>query len=263
MEDIKSKEYNHNSSDDEKKKKRKKKKKKIPAAPNEIVPLPNPDKKKHEVYKKKQNACRFPKPFKCCISGRPNSGKSLMALHIVMAHQAKKPKFDEIHIIHGCSDTHTSEWDRIDPTSTRQDIPSYEEYDPEKRTLLIFDDTDYTMLRNDELMRLSEIVRFGSSHCNISCIFLTQVFFRVPKVIKDCCNVFIIYRPVDLDELSTLGRRVGLKKEEISYIFNKFLPHWRDSLLINLIPNAPHKFCKNMFQPIKMEDSDSDSSDSD
>ena len=257
---MSSKEYNEveYSSDEEDIKK--KKKPKIPRAPRKITPLPNPDKKLHERYRKSHNPIRFPKPFKCCISGRPNSGKSLMALHIIMAHQEKKPKFDEIHIIHGCKDTHTSEWDRIEPTSTRQDIPSYEIYDPKNRTLLVFDDTDYTMLRNDELMRLSELVRFGSSHCNISCIFLTQVFFRIPKVIKDCCNVFIIYKPVDLDELATLGRRVGLKKEEISHIFNSFLPHWRDSLLINLIPDAPYKFGKNLFQKIQMDDgSDSES----
>ena len=253
--------YDENSSDDEEKQVRKKVKPKIPKAPRVITPMPNPDKKLHEIYKKSHNPIRFPKPFKCCISGRPNSGKSLMALHIIMAHQDRKPKFDEIHIIHGCADTHTSEWSKIDPTSTRQDIPSYEEYDPEKRTLLVFDDTDYTMLKSEELMRLSELVRFGSSHCNISCIFLTQVFFRIPKVIKDCCSVFIIYKPVDLDELSTLGRRVGLKKEEISHIFNSFLPHWRDSLLINLIPKAPYKFGKNLFTPIQMESESESESD--
>ena len=244
----------------EKKMKRKKKTKKcIGAAPRHIVSLPNPDKKLHERYKKGDNPIRFPKPFKCCISGRPNSGKSLMAIHIILAHQAKDPKFDEIHVIHGCAESHTSEWDRIDPTSVRQDFPSYQEYDPEKRTLLVYDDVDYTMLSSEELMKLSEMVRFGSSHCNISLIFLTQVFFRIPKVLKDCCNVFIIYRPVDLDELSTLGRRVGLKKDEITHIFNTFLPHWRDSLLVNLIPDAPYKFGKNLFTPIVMDDSDSDS----
>ena len=106
-----------------------------------------------------------------------------MAIHIILAHQAKDPKFDEIHIIHGCANTHTSEWERLEPTSQRQDIQSYEEYDPEKRTLLVFDDTDYTMLRSDELMRLSELVRFGSSHCNMSCICLTSLF-QDPKGAK-------------------------------------------------------------------------------
>ena len=74
--------------------------------------------------------------------------------------------------------------------------------------------------------------------------------------------MFIIYRPVDLDEIATLGRRVGLQKKEISHMFDNFLPHWRDSLLINLIPDAPSKFSKNLFTPIQMNDgSDEDESD--
>ena len=45
---------------------------------------------------------------------------------------------------------------------------------------------------------------------------------------------------------------------EISHLFNSFLPDWRDSLLINLIPNAPCKFSKNLFEPIEMTQSDDD-----
>ena len=243
----------HEEEDVKRRRKKKKKKKRLPKAPRCIVPLPNPDKKKHQVYKPGDNPIKFPMPFKCVISGRPNSGKSLMAIHILLAHQSEKEHFDEVHIVHGCVETHTSEWDRIEPTSIRQDIPSYEDFNPENRTLIIYDDVDYTNIRQDELMRLSEMVRFGSSHCNISCIFLTQVFFRIPKVIKDTANVFIIYKPLDLDELSSLGRRVGLKIDEIRYIFDNFMTHWRDSLLINLIPNSPFVYGKNLFQPIDID----------
>ena len=181
---------------------RKRKPKRLGPSPREIIALPNPDKKKHEKYKKGDNPIRFPKPFKLSIIGKPNSGKSLMAIHVILAHQAKNPKFDEIHIIHGCNTS--KEYDRLEPTSIRASIPSYEEFDPSKRTLLVFDDTDYTMVKPDELTRISELVRFGSSHCNISCIFLTQCFFRMPKIIKDCSNVFIVYKPHDLDELGLL-----------------------------------------------------------
>jgi hypothetical protein len=235
---------------------RKKRTKRLGPAPKEIVPLPNPDKRKHEKYKKGDNPIRFPKPFKLSIIGKPNSGKSLMAIHVILAHQAKEPKFDEIHIVHGCNSS--KEYDRLEPTSVRANIPSYEEFDPSKRTLLVFDDTDYTMIKPNELTRISELVRFGSSHCNISCIFLTQCFFRMPKVIKDCSDVFIVYKPHDLDELGTIGRRCGLKKEEIHRIFKDHLPNWRDSLLINLIPGAPAKFSKNLFQPLVLNQSDSD-----
>lgn len=235
---------------------KKKKKKKIPRAPREIVPMPNPDKKKHESYKKSHNPIRFCKPFRCCILGKVNSGKSLIAKHILMAHQEKNPKFEEVHIIHGCSDTHSSEYDDVEPTSYRSDIPSYEEYDPKPHKLLIFDDVDFTIMSGQELRNLSELFRFGSTHCNISILLMHQSWFRIPKIVKDCSNVFVIFRPHDNDELATIGRRVGLKKEKIFQIFRDLLPNWRDSLLINLIPNAPYKYGKNLFQPIDEESID-------
>ena len=62
----------------------KKKKDKICVkAPRSIIGLPNPDKMKLEKYKKGDSPIRFPKNFLCCISGRPHSGKSLIALHII------------------------------------------------------------------------------------------------------------------------------------------------------------------------------------
>ena len=246
--------YDTESDDEIKSKKRKPK---IPKAPRRITPMPNPDKKFHETYKSSHNPIRFPKPFRCVILGKVNSGKSLIAKHVLMAHQEKDPKFQEVHIIHGCAETHTSEYDDLEPTSVRSDIPSYDEYDPEVLKLLIFDDVDFTIMSGQELKNLSELFRFGSTHCNISIMLLHQSFFSIPKIVKNCANVFVIFRPHDNDELSTIGRRVGMKKEKIFRIFKEQLPEWRDSLLINLCPGAKSKFSKNLFEPIDVY-SDSD-----
>ena len=237
-------------SDGEIKKKRKprKLKKNLGKAPRQIIPLPNPDKRSHEEYKASHNPIRFPKPFRCAILGKVNSGKSLIAIHIILAHQGRKPKFDEIHVVHGCDNS--SEYDRLEPTSIRGDIPSYDEFDPKKRTLIVFDDIDFTMMKGPDLTKISELWRFGSTHCGISLILLHQSWFRIPKIVKDCSNVFVIFRPHDNDELATIGRRVGLSKKKIFTIFDELMPHWRDSLLINLCPGAAHKFSKNLFEPI-------------
>lgn len=229
-------------------------KKNLGKAPRKIIPLPNPDKTKHEFYKKGQNPIRFPKPFRCCLLGKVNSGKSLLAKHIILAHQGAKPKFEEIHVIHGCNSS--TEYDDIEPTSIREDIPNYDEYDPKKLKLLIFDDYDFTMIKPDQLKNLSELMRFGSTHCNISIMVLHQSWFRIPKIVKDCSNVFVIWRPHDNDELGTIARRVGMKKDDMTALFNELLPEWRDSLLINLIPNAPYKLGKNLFEPIECVQSD-------
>ena len=249
----------HQYVDQEKQKKTRKVKKALGKAPRQLVEMTNPDKKKHEKYKKGQNPIRFPKPFRCVILGKVNSGKSYLARHILLAHQGCAPKFEEVHIVHGCAETHTKEYDDIEPTTVSNTIPSYAEFEPSIHKLLICDDIDFTSLPVQEMKNLSELVRFGSTHCNMSIMLLHQSWFRIPKIVKDCANVFIIFRPHDNDELATIGRRVGLKKEKIFDIFNNHLPQWRDSLCINLIPGAPHKFAKNLFEPIQeVSDDDED-----
>lgn len=231
----------------------KKKPKKV-QAPTKLFALPNPDKRGHESYAEMplgENLARYPGPFRCCVIGRVNSGKSLIAKHILMAHQAHKPQFKEVFVCHGMSNT--EEYDDIEPTEIITEIPSYEDFDKDLKKLLLIDDFDFTRITGEEKKRLSELFRFGSSHMNMSVILMHQCWFRVPKVAKDCCNVFIIFRPVDKDELHTIGRRVGLKKEQIQWIFDTYMPHFRDSLTVCLIPNAPHKFLKNLYEPLDID----------
>ena len=229
-------------------------KKKEIKAPTALFALPNPDKMTHESYKEMdpgENLARFPGPFRCCVIGRVNSGKSLIAKHILMAHQAKRPQFKEVYVCHGMSTT--AEYDDIEPTELMTEIPSYSDFEQPPKKLLILDDVDFTRMTGDEKKRISELFRFGSSHMNMSVLLMHQSFFRVPKVAKDCCNVFILFRPVDADELHSMARRVGLKKDQIDYIFNTYLPNFRDSLTINLIPGAPHKFLKNLYEPLDID----------
>lgn len=237
------------SDEEEKVRKPRKLKKKLGKAPRELIPMPNPDKRRHESYKPGQNPVRFPKPFRCCLLGKVNSGKSLLAKHIILAHQGCKPKFAEIHIVHGCDSS--TEYDDIEPTSIREDIPHYSEFDPDTLKLLVIDDYDFTSTSIEQLKNLSELMRFGSTHCNISIMVLYQSFFRIPKIVKDTSNVFVIWRPHDNDELATIARRVGMGKDDMFELFEDHLPEWRDSLLVNLIPGAPYKYGKNLFTPIR------------
>ena len=227
---------------------------KIPPAPRKIIGLPNPDKLKHETYEDYPsdfNIARFPVPFRCVILGKVNSGKSLIVKHILMARQEAKPKFKEVYIVHGCENS--EEYDDVEPTEIMKEIPSYTDFDPDTLKLLIIDDFDFTMITREQLTRLSELFRFGSTHCNMSIILAHQSWFRIPKIIKDTANVFVIFRPHDLDELKTIGRRVGLSKDVIVNIFDSHLPNWRDSLCIDLNPKSPSKFRKNLFEPLNLE----------
>jgi hypothetical protein len=62
-----------------------------------LVPLPNPDKHKHESYKKGDNPCKISKTVSVLFLGGVNS-KSYQAKHIILHIKPKKPKFTEVHI---------------------------------------------------------------------------------------------------------------------------------------------------------------------
>lgn len=246
-------EYSSDSdSNDRRRRKRKRKQNKINIdLPQKIFVLDNPDKHYHEKYEPGQSAIRFPHPFRCCILGQVNSGKSLMGTNIIIMRQAKHPKFQEIHVIHGCNTS--VEYDALEPTSISDVIPSYEDFDVEKPKLLIIDDYDFTNIDKDSKRRLSELLRFGSTHCNMSIIVIHQSWFRIPKMIKDYCNVFIIYKPIDLDEQHTIGRRVGLNKYCADYLFETYIKLPTDNITINTIPSAPFKFAKNIYDRIDFD----------
>lgn len=245
-------------SDEERKTKpRKQRRKKIGRAPRELVILKNKDKSGwHESYKKGDSPIRFPHPWRLIIAGKCNSGKTMLIANILMASAARKPRFHELIVVHG--DPGTREYENLDPTCIRSSIPECSELDPSVKRLLVIDDFQWEGDKESR-RKVSELMRWGSTHRNTSVCISHQRFISIPKCCRDNANLFICYKPHDLDTLTTLGRRVGLKKHEIHGIFRDHMHNWRDSLLINLIDGAPYKYAKNLFEPLEMEDSESDS----
>lgn len=221
-----------------------------------IFNFKNDDKTFHESYYKGRSPANIPAPFVMTVTGRPNTGKSNTIKNIIAEVQGSKNKkehFDEIYVIHGAAGE-TKEWNILDPTGIFEGIPSYNDFEIEPKKLLIFDDVDFSKITKDDLKKLSQIVRFGSTHFNLNCIFANQNFFKIPSVIRQNSNCFVIYRPTDRDELSTIGRRINLDKKKIKELFTEHLPHFRDSLFIDHKPGAPHTYYKNLFIPLEIED---------
>ncbi len=221
-------------------------------APRELVIMKNADKKHHEFYKEGDHHLRLPHPFRLCILGNVGSGKSNIVKNILMVAQAKKPKFKEVWIVHG--DVQSKEYNEIEPTCIRSTIPSIDELDPDIKKLIVIDDYEFSDAGKEQMRRLSELYRFGSSHRSTSIILSHQSAFGVPKIVKDLSNVFLIYKMTDLDSMKTLGRRLGLKKEEIIHLYREYMPNFRDNIMINMIPNAPHKYLRNLYEPIDFKE---------
>ena len=226
--------------------------------PNEIIKIENEDKKFHEAWHLGRDICDFPHPVRIGVLGKVGMGKSTLAKNIFLRTQAADERpYEQLIIIHG-SDT-TKEWDKLDPDMIINDIPDPQDFTQnDKKTMIIIDDFEMSGLPKQSLKNLSSLFRFVSSHHNISIIICYQSFFDMPAIIKKCCNVFIIYRPNDRDELGTIARRVGMTKKEMLYIFDNFMTNKRDTLCIDMTEDSPAPLQKNLFTPIIKSDTNYD-----
>lgn len=223
---------------------------------NKIVSFKNDDKGFHEHYYAGRSPANIPKPFIMTVSGKPNTGKSNTVKNIIVAIQGsehKKEHFDEIYVCHGAAEE-TSEWDILDPTEIFSEIPSYTDFDAKKKKLIVFDDIDFSKISKDDLKKISQLVRFGASHFNINQIYVNQNYFKIPSVIRQNSNCFVVYRPDSRDELTTIGRRLNLDKHSIRQVFDIHCQHFRDFLFVDLTCSAPHKYYKNLFEPIDVDE---------
>ena len=106
-------------------------------------------------------------PFKACLIGRPNSGKTTVMHNLFLRIQLSAKPFQTLIIIQPST---SKEHDILDATITLFDIPEIETIVSEDngKTLIIIDDWDMSKLDNHQKRNLGMLFRYVSSHHNIS-----------------------------------------------------------------------------------------------
>lgn len=225
--------------------------------PRKILALKNIDKMDHESWdeKHRKNICNFPSPFRCALIGDAGKGKTTLVKNILLN---ARPLYDRVFLIHPDIDV-TKEYADIEPTECMQHIPPISYFsdvidpDEHKKNICIIDDVEFSGKNKEELHNLGLLVRYLSTHRNMSVIFSHQSWFDVPPIVKKMSNVFIIYRPRSLDELSRIENRCGVDKGLFRYIFDNIATGYRDNICYDLTENSPAKLRKNLFDVLEVE----------
>lgn len=217
--------------------------------PDKIIPLPNPDKTFHEKWDEKRNKINFPHPFRCCLLGSPNVGKTTIIKNIILR---AKPEFEDIVIIH-CDGEYTKEYDDLGlKTAILKNIPAPEWWAGKVKTLVILDDLEFKQMKKDEQRNLDRLFGFVSTHKNISICCGSQDFFSLPSIIRRCTNIYILWRPNDMDNLNNISRKCGIPSLIFKKLFNTHIKEKRDSLWVDLTEKTPYKIRKNGFEIINI-----------
>ena len=214
-----------------------------------LCDIKNADKGFTEKWNKTRakDLANFPHPSRVCLVGPPSVGKTFMIKHLLL-HQ--RPMFKEAYVIHADSNE-THEYDDLDVTMMMDEFPTIDFWDGKVKTLCIIDDVEFSNLSKDQSARLNKLLRYGSSHKNVSIYISNQNFFELPSLVRKLCNVFILWKPRSTMELKLIANRVGMKPAELEGIFENICNEFRDSLTIDLHYKSPAKLRKNIFQKIK------------
>lgn len=214
-----------------------------------IIILPNVDKGSWvESYDEKTHGFDIlVHPFKLCLSGRPNAGKTLLMHNLFLRIQTSSKPFDTLIVIQPST---SSEHDILDPTIILNDIPDIEGLVNDKlgKTLIIIDDLDLSKLSKIQQRNISLLFRYISSHHNISVMLSYQSFFDIPTIIRKCSNYFILYKTNNKSEMAIIAKRVGYDKDKFCEMFFKNIKDRHDFLIVDSKCPEEYQFRKNLYE---------------
>jgi len=241
------------------------KKKRIPSLPNKLIVIKNADKdsgnwKESWDYPKKRSPGHIVHPFRLLALGGVGRGKTNCLKQIFLKHQSSSKKFKKLYII--TCDVSSQEWVDCDPDIITDEMLDLDMFDPREKTCVVIDDFEWIKCTKEQQKQLSTLMRFISSHRNVSVLLSFQSFFDCPQIARKCSNCFMIYKPNSRQEITNIENRCGLQKGELLHLFKTVCKGTYDHVFIDLTIGTPYRLRKNIYDVLKYKDSDDDQSNS-
>lgn len=183
------------------------------------------------------------------LAGHPGCGKSNTIKNLIVN---QSPPFDEIYIFHIDSDTR--EYDKLNAKIVMDvsELPTLADLDPETKTLIIYEDVDFTSMKNKDVVLLDKYLRYGATHKGCSVYISCQDYFTVPVSMRRKISITYIFK-VDDATLSLYCRNLSITREMFELLIEKYLGERFDSICLDM-SGHPVKLRHNVFEPIDIKE---------
>lgn len=204
-------------------------------------------------------------PFRALVIGSSSSGKSNVVVNII--HKFNDT-FGNIKIC--CKDKNEPLYrmlsDKLDPSSFQiyegfKNIPSLddkEEFDPSLQHLIVFD--DLCLEKNQSIIE-DFFIRGRKIAKGVSLIYLTQSYFKCPRVVRMNVNYIILKKVGSSKDLTCILREysLGVDIKQLKNLYKKNVITMTDFLMIDLDATNDKRFRKGFTQILKVKNEDSES----
>jgi len=185
-----------------------------------------------------------------CIVAPSGSGKTNFLVNLISIFSANKGTFQSITIITRNKDEPLYRWisqksDQIVIKEGLSNTPPLDKFDKELNHLVVWDDL---VLAKDLSMVENYYIR--ARKLNVSVIFISQSFFKIPKIIRNNCSYMVLLklsgnREVNLI-LSEFG--LGITKEELLELYKYATAEKFSPLVIDMEEDATKRFRKGLLE---------------
>lgn len=189
-------------------------------------------------------------PFRMCVIAPSGSGKTNFLVNLIHLFSKGKGTFADITIITRNKDEPLYNFlagksEQIQIKEGLHNVPQLDKMDKGSNHLVCFDDM---VLTKDQSMIENYYIRARKLNCSV--IYLSQSFFRIPKVIRNNCSYMVILKLSGNREVNVILSEFGLgvSKEQLLYLYEVATAEKFSPLLIDMEADPYARFRKGFTQ---------------
>ena len=193
-------------------------------------------------------------PFRMCVVAPSGSGKTNFLCNLIHLFSCgQKGTFADITIITRNKDEPLYRWittkcDQIQVKEGLSNTPQLDKMDKDLNHLVCYDDI---VLQKDQSIIENYYIRARKLNCSV--IYLSQSFFRIPKIIRNNCSYMVILKLSGNREVNMILSEFGLgvSKEELLEIYDYATNEKFSPLVIDMEESPDKRFRKGLLEIIQ------------
>jgi hypothetical protein len=193
-------------------------------------------------------------PMRLCVVAPSGSGKTNFLINLLNLFSQGDGTFNSIYIITSNKSEALYKWlesvsDRIIIKEGLENTPQLDKFDKEFNHLVVWDD----LVLSKDLSRVEQYY-IRARKLNVSVIFISQSYFKIPKIIRNNCSYMVLLKLSGNREVNIILSEFGLgvSKDQLLSIYEYATREKLQPLLIDLEADPSERFRRGFTDIIEI-----------